>query len=79
MPLAKHDLVPLGMFQIDKSFLCSFKSRLKAQHVAPEREASPKIVHMKLDDHRAQPVRGGAPLTWLLVLSSIFHLRQWLG
>ena len=36
MPLAKHDLVPLGMFQIGKSFFCSFKSGLKAQYVAPE-------------------------------------------
>src|SRR5207247_8343226 len=51
MPLAKHDLMSFRMLQIGKSFFRSFKSRLKAQNVAPEREAPRKVVHMKLADH----------------------------
>jgi hypothetical protein len=72
MPLAKHDLMSFGMLQVGKSFFRSFKSCLKAQNVLPEREASLKVIHMKLDDYTRPTTSRGPSINF--ALCPIIHL-----
>jgi hypothetical protein len=55
MSLTKHDLLPFGVFQIDKPFLLSAVSNLKSDDILPKGKAGVQVTYMKLRHHSGPP------------------------
>src|SRR5206468_5149750 len=51
MPLAQHDLLALGMLQVNELLLVTPEGDVKADDVLPESQADGEVGNMQLGDH----------------------------